>query len=194
MGHIFRALCREVTVVKALLLGCIMLVFSIPLAGYERERGLLELPDGPVILTINGGITHFNAAQEARFDLAMLQALPQHSFETGTPWTEGSSAYSGPLMRTLLEHVGLTGSEDGSGNGSGNSVYVSALNGFEAEIPVSDFYEYDVILALERNGQSIPIREYGPLWVLYPFSQDEALLSEKMRFRAVWQVMQINVR
>jgi len=31
------------------------------------------------------------------------------------------------------------------------------------------------------------------LWVLYPFDQDEVLLSEKIRFRAVWQVMHINV-
>lgn len=175
-----------------------MLLLSIPVTGHVRTEASLDMPEGPVILTVNGDITHFNAAQGARFDRDMLQALPQHSFETGTPWTEGSSTYSGPLMRTLLEHVGLPGSENSSGNSSGdssgNSVYVSALNGFEAEIPISDFYKYDVILALERDGKSIPIREYGPLWVLYPFSQDEALLSEKMRFRAVWQVMQINVR
>ncbi|AYF34148.1 oxidoreductase [Vreelandella alkaliphila] len=179
---------------KAFLLGWIMLALSIPVTSHARTDASLDMPEGPVILTISGDITHFNATQGARFDRDMLQALPQHSFETGTPWTEGSSTYSGPLMRTLLEHVGLPGSGNSSGNSSENSVYVSALNGFEAEIPISDFYEYDVILALERNGQSIPIREYGPLWVLYPFSQDEALLSEKMRFRAVWQVMQINVR
>ncbi|WP_417863301.1 molybdopterin-dependent oxidoreductase [Vreelandella venusta] len=195
---------------KAFLLGGIMLALSIPAMGLAHTEAPLEMPEGPVILTINGDITHFNTTQGARFDRAMLQALPQHSFETGTPWTEGSSTYSGPLMRTLLEHVGLPNADNrlggssrnssrnssgnGSGNGPGNSVYVSALNGFEAEIPISDFYKYDVILALERDGQSIPIREYGPLWVLYPFSQDEALLSEKMRFRAVWQVMQINVR
>ncbi|MGO2008263.1 molybdopterin-dependent oxidoreductase [Vreelandella alkaliphila] len=175
-----------------------MLALSIPVTGHVRTEAALAMPEGPVILTVNGDITHFNAAQGALFDRDMLQALPQHSFETGTPWTEGSSTYSGPLMRTLLEHVGLPGAENSPGNSSrnsaGNSVHVSALNGFEAEIPISDFYKYDVILALERDGQSIPIREYGPMWVLYPFSQDEALLSEKMRFRAVWQVMQINVR
>lgn len=174
---------------KAFLFAWIMLAFSAAQAGQVEEgAGMLTAPEGPVILTIKGNIEQFNTAQEARFDRAMLQALPQHSFETGTPWTEGSSAYSGPLMRTLLEHVGL------SGDNTENSVHVSALNGYEAQIPVSDFYEYDVILAVEREGKSIPIREYGPLWVLYPFSQDKALLSEKMRFRAVWQVMQINVR
>ncbi|WP_338017226.1 molybdopterin-dependent oxidoreductase [Vreelandella alkaliphila] len=169
---------------KAYLLGWVVLALSIPQMGQAEAIWPLETPEGPVILKVNGKIAHTNIAQEARFDREMLTALPQHAFETGTPWTDGCSHYSGPLMRTLLKHLGYTG----------DVVHVTALNGYEAEIPISDFYDYDVILALERNEQQIPIREYGPLWVLYPFSQDEALLSEKMRFRSVWQVMQINVR
>lgn len=173
---------------KALLLGWIILAFSIPQSGLAEMHGLLEEPSGPVMLTVVGDITLANAGddneKEAHFDREMLLALPQHTFETGTPWTEGTSHYSGPLMRTLLEHLGA----------EAESVYVLALNGYEAEIPLSDFYDYDVILALERDQKAIPIREYGPLWVLYPFSQDDALLSEKIRFRSVWQVMQINVR
>lgn len=184
------ALRYEVKAVKALLLGSIMLAFSIPQAGLAESRTELELPDGPVILKVKGDITRTNintgtrgSDDEAHFDREMLASLPQHTFETGTPWTEGTSHYSGPLMRTLLEHLGV----------EAESVHVLALNGYEAEIPVSDFYDYDVILTLERDKKSIPIREYGPLWVLYPFDEDERLLSEKIRFRAVWQVMQINV-
>ena len=174
--------------VKALLLGWTMLAFSIPHTGLAdaAEAGVdkLAAPDGPVILKIDGEVTAANVEEEAHFDREMLGALPQHAFTTGTPGTEGASHYRGPLMRTLLEHAGA----------EGNTINVAALNGYEAEIPIEDFYDYDVILALERDGQAIPIREYGPLWVLYPFDHDEALLSERMRFRAVWQVMHINVR
>lgn len=169
---------------KAMLLGWIMLAFSIPHAVLAETTKPLEAPEGPVILTVDGGIGATNAEQQAQFDHEMLLALPQHSFTTGTPWTEGKSHYRGPLMRTLLEFL----------ESEGDTVNVAALNGYEAEIPISDFYDYDVILALERDDQAIPIREYGPLWVLYPFDHDEALLSERMRFRAVWQVMHINVR
>ncbi len=170
---------------KALLLGWTMLAFSIPHTGLAdaAETGTLATPSGPVILKIEGDMTAANVDDEAHFDRAMLSALPQHEFTTGTPWTEGTSHYRGPLMRTLLEHVGA----------EGDTINVAALNGYEAEIPTEDFYDYDVILALERDGQTIPIREYGPLWVLYPFDHDEALLSERMRFRAVWQVMHIHV-
>lgn len=168
---------------KAVLLGWVVLMFSTPHAGFAQSADGLEEPNGPVILTISGKIDHTNEGSEAQFDRAMLAALPQHEFETSTPWTEGSSHYSGPLMRDLLAMV----------SSDYDAVHVSALNGYEAEIPVSDFNEYDVILAMQKNGEAIPIREYGPLWVLYPFDQDETLLSEKIRFRAVWQVMHINV-
>ncbi|MDQ7730376.1 molybdopterin-dependent oxidoreductase [Halomonas sp. SpR8] len=167
-------------------MGWVVLMFSTPLAGLAESADDLDAPNGPVILTVSGNIDHTNVGSEAQFDRAMLAALPQHEFETSTPWTEGSSHYSGPLMRDLLARLSL-------GSDAADAVLVSALNGYEAEIPVSDFNDHNVILAMNKNGEAIPIREYGPLWVLYPFDQDETLLSEKIRFRAVWQVMQINV-
>lgn len=165
-------------------MGWVVLMFSTPLVGLAGSTEGINVPDGPVILTVSGNIDHTNVGSEAQFDRAMLAALPQHEFETRTPWTEGSSDYSGPLVRDLLAFL----------SPESDVVHVSALNGYEAEIPVSDFNDYDVILAMEKDGKAIPIREYGPLWVLYPFDQDETLLSEKIRFRAVWQVMHINVR
>lgn len=168
---------------KALLMGWVVLMFSTPLAGLAESADDLNVPNGPVILTVSGNIDHTNVGSDAQFDRAMLAALPQHEFETSTPWTEGSSHYSGPLMRDLLALL----------SPEYDAVHVSALNGYEAEIPVSDFNDHDVILAMAKDGEAIPIREYGPLWVLYPFDQDETLLSEKIRFRAVWQVMHINV-
>lgn len=167
---------------KTLLSVWALLALSMSPAVLADSFTALDAPDGAVVLEVKGNIERKNAKAEAHFDMQMLKALPQHGFDTGTPWTSGVSHYSGPLMRDLLEHVGATG----------EAVKVSALNGYEAEIPVEDFYDYDVILALERNNQPMPIREYGPLWVLYPFDQDEVLLNEKIRFRAVWQVMRID--
>ena len=169
--------------VKVPLIGCIMLAFSLPLMALAETPTPLSLPSGPVILTVTGNIANTNVGGEAQFDRAMLNALPQHEFETSTPWTEGVNHYRGPLMRDVLARVDT----------QSGTVHVAALNGYEAEIPATDFASYDVILALAKDGEAIPIREYGPLWVLYPFDQDEALLSEKIRFRAVWQVMHIDV-
>ncbi|HCR96305.1 MAG: molybdopterin-dependent oxidoreductase [Halomonas sp.] len=168
---------------RTLLLGWVLLVLGSPLAGFADESTPLEAPDGAVLLEVRGNIVNVNTEEGADFDIDMLEGLPQHAFETSTPWTSGVSQYSGPLLRDVLEHVGA----------KGDAIEVSALNGYVADIPIKDFYDYDVILALKRNNQHIPIREFGPLWVLYPFDQDETLLSEKVRFRAVWQVRRIDV-
>jgi hypothetical protein len=171
-------------VAKALLFGLITLLFSTATWGLEKEQDdALALPQGPVILKITGAIDRANVGDEAHFDRAMLNALPQHDVRTDTPWTDQAHDYRGPLMRELLAHVGA----------QGEHVYVAALNGYDVKIPTDDFASYDVLLAIESDGEPMPIREYGPLWVLYPFDDHEVLLSEKMRFRAVWQVMRIDV-
>ncbi|TVM06811.1 MAG: molybdopterin-dependent oxidoreductase [Halomonas sp.] len=144
----------------------------------------LSAPEGRVILKISGNIARTNVGEEAHFDFSMLADLSQHQYRTGTPWTRQPHEYSGPLMRDLLSYL----------QAASEQVRVSALNGYEAYIPTRDFTEHDVMLALKRDGQPITIREYGPLWVLYPFDHNAELLSETFRSRAVWQVMKIDVR
>ncbi|APX94073.1 oxidoreductase [Halomonas sp. 1513] len=154
-----------------------VLLSVLPLAAWA-----LPAPEGDVILTVSGNIAHTNVGDEAHFDAAMLEALPGRVIETHTPWTDGPSAFEGPLARALLEAVG-TDSE---------SVRVRALNDFAADIPVDNFYDYDVILALTRNGEAMPIRDYGPIFVLYPFDDHPELHNETIRFRSVWQVVHIH--
>ncbi|QFT83990.1 hypothetical protein FIU88_03275 [Halomonas sp. THAF12] len=143
----------------------------------------LPEPEGCVMLTVSGDISRTNGDGEARFDRAMLEALPSRTIETHTPWHEDSARYAGPLGEALLEAVGARGDE----------ARVMALNGFEAEVPVSDFSRYGVILAMTRDGEPMPIRRLGPLFVLYPFDERPELRNEEIRFRSVWQVARIEI-
>lgn len=156
----------------------------VPVMGSADTEPTLPCPTEPVILRVTGDIALTNVNDEAHFDRPMLHTLPFHEFATGTPWTEGVSVYSGPLLRDFLSRLGAEGEQ----------IHVRALNGYEAYIPFADLEEHDVLLAMERDGEAMPIRDYGPLWVLYPFDQNAELLSEKIRFRAVWQVMHIHVK
>ncbi|MDI5892860.1 molybdopterin-dependent oxidoreductase [Halomonas rhizosphaerae] len=144
----------------------------------------LPTPKGTVLLTLSGDIANANVGDEAHFDRAMLQALPTRVIETHTPWHRDRGRYEGPLVRALLEAVGADDVEQ---------VRIRALNHYEAEVPVSDFRRHDVILAMTRDGESLTIREYGPLFVLYPFDEHPELLTEAIRFRSVWHVEQIIV-
>lgn len=154
------------------------LLSSMPLAAES-----LPSPTGEVILTVSGNIAHTNAGAQAHLDRDMLMAMEPHAIETNTPWHREPGRFEGPLFRTVLSAVGARGER----------VLVQALDGFEAEIPVSDLETYDVILAMKRNGETMAIRDLGPLFVLYPFDDHPELLTEMIRFRSVWQVDRLHV-
>lgn len=168
---------------KKTLLGTVVWLMGVLLVGIAHAGHVLPVPEDHVVLKVSGNITHTNVGDEAHFDYAMLAELPQHQYTTGTPWTRLPFHYRGPLMRDLLAYL----------EADSKHVRVSALNGYEAYIPIRDFSEFDVMLAMKRNGEPISIREYGPLWVLYPFDRHTELWNESFRSRAVWQVMKIDV-
>ena len=146
--------------------------------------GELAPAKGPVILTVTGAITTTNADKSAVFDKAMLDALPSRVSKVETPWTEGVTSFEGPLGKALLEAVGS----------KGTTLHVVALDDYAVDIPAEDFVKYPVILATKKNGVPMPVRDKGPIFVIYPFDTDKALFSEAYFNRSVWQVKSIDIR
>src|SRR5690606_40451332 len=66
-------------------------------------------------------------------------------------------------------------------NASGTRLYITALNEYRAQLPVSDTAKYDVILARRINGHPLRVRDRGPTFIVYPFDQDPDLKSETDR-------------
>ncbi|MGJ7459852.1 molybdopterin-dependent oxidoreductase [Halomonas sp. MA07-2] len=145
-------------------------------------EGTLPSPSGEVLLTISGNIVLPNVDDQARFDREMLMAIAPTEVHTGTPWHSDSAHYEGPLFREVLAAAGVRS----------DRIRVRALNDFEAEIPLAELHDYDVILAMSRNGTPLQIREFGPLFVLYPFDDHPELHNESVRFRSVWHVVHIH--
>ncbi len=143
----------------------------------------LAAPTGPVVLTMTGRIARTNAPGAARFDRAMLAAMPQGSFTGETPWTKGRVTFSGPLGAALLDLVGA----------EGNTLKVVALNDYASEVPVEDFRKHQVILATHRDGTEMAVRDRGPLWIIYPMDRDASLRNPIVYHRSVWQIRDIEV-
>ncbi|MCI5078683.1 molybdopterin-dependent oxidoreductase [Oricola sp.] len=143
----------------------------------------LEQPTGSVILTVKGAITQTNSDGVAKFDQAMLAALPGREAMMKTPWIEDETRFSGPYLRAVLDEVGSKGSK----------LIVRALNDYAAEVPASDAIEFDTILAIKMNGKPMSVREKGPLFLIYPFDTNPNLYNEKYFTRSVWQIMEIEV-
>jgi hypothetical protein len=141
-------------------------------------------PAGEVILTIDGLISPCGGGFEAKFDLAMLEALPKKVIRTANPFEQGVVTYEGVLLRDLLNAVNAKGSE----------MTISALNDYHADLDVKDAQEYDTILAYKREGNYMKVRDKGPLWVMFPFTDVPSLAVESRFAQAVWQVNRITVK
>ena len=169
---------RRITAMAVALLLC-----ASPLV-VAADQSSLSQPEDIPILTVTGAITKTNIDGSAQFDAALFASLPRHKTTTRTPWYNGPRTFEGPLLRDVLAAVGARG----------KTLRVEALNDYAALIPVSDATETDVVLADRIDGKPIPVRERGPLFIIYPFDERPALNSEEYYQRSVWQVRSIEVQ
>lgn len=68
-----------------------------------------------------------------------------------------------------------------------------AINDYSVEIPLADAVEGGPIVAYERNGAVMSLRDKGPLWIVYPFDSDPAYQTEAIYSRSIWQLEEITV-
>jgi hypothetical protein len=154
--------------------------------GFSRRTTAASLPQPTErpILTVSGKMTNVNKGDTAQFDRPMLEALGMSGFETTTPWYPGPVRFDGIRMDRLLEALGA----------SGDRVLAYALNDYATELPVSDFATYGVLLALKRDGEYMPVRDKGPLFIVYPFDSKPELRHQRFYSRSAWQLARLDVR
>lgn len=143
----------------------------------------LQPPTGKVVLTITGKIAEKNSPRGAEFDMAMLEALPQKTFTTSTPWDRLPVKFSGPLLRDVLA----------AARAQGTALQAIAVNDYKTTIPVSDTTQFDMVLAHRMNGQPMPPRTKGPLFIVYPYDSRPELQDPVYRDRSAWQLKEIVV-
>jgi len=136
------------------------------------------------ILTVSGKVKGSAGDSGLQFDRAALEALGMVTIETNTPWYNGPVKFEGVPLAKLMQSVGATG----------DRVAAVALNDYSIEIPIEDFAKYNVILALKRDGEYMPVRDKGPLFIVYPYDSNPELKNQKFYSRSVWQVARIEVK
>lgn len=132
-----------------------------------------------VILTMQAGA----GGQSVTFTDAELMALPQESFETETIWTEGVIAFSGPSLKSVLEHAGMTPGD----------VELYAINDYSVVLPLEKLEDGAPIIANRINGAPFSVRDKGPLWVVFPYDDESRYNTEEYFALSVWQLNRLNV-
>jgi len=150
------------------LLAVTALAFALPAAATEQD----------VVLTLKGnGDTH-------EFSIADLRALGERRVDTTTIWSDGVQQFVGVSLHHLLAHVGV----------NSGMLEVAAVNDYAVEIPMSDVRPNGPIIAYERNGDIMSLRDKGPLWVIYPYDSGAEFRTEEVYSRSIWQLNRITVK
>ena len=157
------------------------LVLTAPLA--TLAKGVLPAPTGKVVLTVKGQIGAHNQGNTAVLDMAALEALPQTTFTTLTPWENQPIRFTGPLLRDVLALV----------KAQGQTIRATALNDYRISIPASDAEKFDVIMAVRMNGEPMSVRSRGPIFIVYPFDSRPELKSATYYERSIWQLKSLDI-
>jgi len=81
------------------------------------------------------------------------------------------------------------------GAGGATMLRTVALNDYAVNVPVTDALDYDVILAMSMNGETLRVRDRGPLWIIYPWTEEyPELRNEIYHGRSIWQLKGIIVK
>lgn len=143
----------------------------------------LDAPKGEVILVVSGEIELTNHPNEAHFDRAMLEEIGLEEIRTTTLWTEGPQVFEGVPLHRLVTFL----------KGDGGSLRLLALNDYAVEIPWDEANAEGPILAIRNNGESLSVRDKGPVWMVYPYDAEEKFQNEVTYARSVWQLERIEI-
>jgi len=154
-------------------------------AAHSGEPPHLPSVRGETLLVIEGAITHTNHNDgTVHLDTGLIQQLPPHTLSTSTAVMDGVRRFDGVLMRDLLELVGA----------HGTMVEAHAHNGYAVDIPVSDFYDFGVLVATHMDGEQLRLSGKGPLWIVYPRDVSRKLQDIRYDYRWVWQLNRLTVK
>jgi hypothetical protein len=126
-------------------------------------------PDGVVVLTIRGAVSNTNVDDHVELDMETLEALGTVTYEVLDDQAEGGEVrFEGVLV-------------------------TAALNDYSVDIPVDDATESPVLVATRAHGDRMPVEQFGPLRVVYPYgSHDLDRVEHDPRW--IWQLASIEVR
>lgn len=121
-------------------------------------------------------------AQPRIWSLSELHSLPAIEIETSTPFTDGPQRFVGVALQAVLGDI----DQDAV-------LSLRAVNDYVVAIPVAELSPRFPIIAYERNGASMSVRDKGPLWLVYPFDESPVYQNELTYSRSIWQLIEVRV-
>lgn len=117
-------------------------------------------------------------------DRKELEALPQTTIRTVSPYFVGKTEFSGPTLQHVVEHFGASGA---------TNITLTALNDYSVAGGFDEVLSMDAVVATRRNGDTMTVRQRGPFWVILPLSDRPDLDNQSYHQFMVWQLNRIEL-
>ena len=121
---------------------------------------------------------------ERRLGLDELKSLVGTEFRTSTPFTEGVKVFAGVTGSQFVKATGVTG----------RNVHAEAVNGYKVVIPWAVFATDTLLIAYERDGKPMAVRDKGPFWIVFPFDSGAEFRSDTYKSYAIWSITRFEFR
>ncbi len=108
--------------------------------------------DDEVVLTVTG-------AESVDYTIPELRALAETEVEIYEPFVKENQTFVGVNLGTLFEASGIEATDE---------VLTIALNDYRYQDKASAFTASNGVLAVERNGEIIPMDAGGPIRIIFP--------------------------
>jgi hypothetical protein len=112
-----------------------------------------------------------------------LTELPLETLSTITPWTDQSHTYQGISLKHLLEHFKI----------QGHQATAKAMNNYQVTIEITDAIEKGAFIASKQNDKPMKVRNKGPFWIIFPWSQKPELVQKKYQDWSIWQMSDLTI-
>lgn len=115
-------------------------------------------------------------------DVEALRALGTAQVSTSTPWTTGVQQFVGTPLSLIVPAI------DPQAN-----LTMTAINDYAVTMQTSQIGNDYPIVAFERNGAPMSVRDKGPFWMVYPFDASADYQTETIFALSIWQLVEIKV-
>ena len=119
----------------------------------------------------------------AQAELSQI-AADQSTLKTITPWTDETNDYQGVPLAVLLDHFQI----------DAVTATARALNDYKVEINLKQAIEAGAFIASHENGQAMKVRNKGPFWIVFPWTQRPDLVERKIQDWSIWQLTELKLK
>lgn len=118
------------------------------------------------------------------FDREELEAFPQTTIVTQSPFFDGEVRFTGPTVKRIIDSFELSGN---------TQIKLHALNDYSVTASVKEILSLDAIIATRQDSKIMSVRNRGPFWVMLPLSNRPELDHENYHRFMIWQLSRITL-